>query len=296
MGKNINNAAVSTNIGNIRSENQDNFYLNGAFCSEKKDNHVSYKTTFKEAAVFAVADGLGGQNFGSFASFKAMEILHNAVGENNIDIDKNIESYVYSVNEALCNKMEETGLKTGTTLVLLSINHDKARVYNVGDSRCYLLRGNYLLRLTKDHTLASELVDMNVLTAEEAERDKRKHQLTQHLGVSQDEMLLSVYKGEPFEIKIGDKFLLCSDGITDVFDDSEILQLMTERGSCKRLANNMVFKALDKKGKDNVTALIVSIGETIKNKRFKNMLWAAALGISAAAGVITGMIINALFP
>lgn len=294
MNKNINNAAVSTNIGNVRRENQDNFYLNGSFCSEKKDRHISCRTTFEEKAVFAVADGLGGQNFGNFASFKAMELLHSAIEKNNIDIDENIESYVYSVNDVLCQKINETGLKTGTTVVLLSIKKDKARVYNIGDSRCYLLRDGNLLRLSKDHTLASELVDMNVITKEQAENDRRKHQLTQHLGVSQDEMLLSIFTGEPFQVKKGDKFLLCSDGVTDVFSDKELAALLSERGSCKRLANNIVFKALDKRGSDNITALVVSIAQTIKNKRLKNIMWAAALGLSAVAGIITGVIINSI--
>lgn len=292
MSKVRNNAAVSTNMGSMGNENQDNFYLNGEYCEQEKESHVSYSVDFKDNGVFAVADGLDDQNFGNFASFKAMELLHNTVSEKKEDIDEEIDSYVKNINGILCKKSSETGLKTGAAFVLLSLKKNKARIYNVGDSRCYLFRDGELKKLSKDHTLASELAEMNALTAEEAESNSGKNVLTQHLGLSQDEILISAYKSEPVETKKGDKFFLCSAAVSKVLNDEELAKLLLEDASCKRLANNIVFSAMDKNSGENLTAMVVKIDDVKKDRDLNNLLFGAALAGAAVAGVITGMIIN----
>lgn len=291
MSKDTNNAAVSTNMGSIGSENQDNFYLNGIYCRQEKESHISNKTDFENSGVFAVADGLEGQSFGGFASYKAMELLSKEVIDKGNNIDENIDGYISGVNQVLCEKSAETGMKIGAALVLLSINNGKARIYNVGDSRCYLFRDGVLKQLSKDHTLASELADMNVITEVQAE-NIAGNMLTQHLGVSEDEIIISVYKSEPVDIKQGDKFFLCSSAVTKVLSDREIELMLSENVSCKRISNDIVFSAVDKNSGENLTAMVVEIKKLKTESRFQDLLFAGTLAAAAAAGVVTGIIIN----
>lgn len=267
-----NNAAVCTDIGNGRHENQDNFYLNGIFDNVKKKKLLSKSITFKRNALFAVADGMGGQSFGGYASKTVMRFLKSYFFKNISDFDENIELCINAINSELCSQAQKTGTKIGTTIVLLSIEKDKARVYNIGDSRCYLYRKGSLSQLSKDHTIAEELVSMNILTPDKAKKDYRKHCLTQYLGLSQDEMLLSIYKSPEIILKKGDRLLLCSDGVTEKLNDLEIKKLLSEKGNSRRVANKIINKVLDKNVGDNVTALVVNIEDTLKDKIFRRFI------------------------
>ena len=292
MRNRLNNAAVCSDVGNGRQDNQDNFYLDGIFDSDKKESFISKKISFKRYALFAVADGMGGQSFGEYASRTAMSFLRNYFFKKDLKVDSRIEEYIYATNEELCSHAAKTGTRIGTTLVVLSIEKDKARVYNIGDSRCYLYRKGKLSQLSKDHTLAAELVAMNVLSPVEAENDSRKHQLTQHMGLSQEEMLLSVYRSPEIALKGGDRLLLCSDGVTDALNEGEIAGVLSGKGSSKRIANDIVFKALDKNAGDNITALVVSIVDTARGKRLRNLIWGGLLLLAAAAGIVTGLLLS----
>lgn len=292
MKNRLNDAAVCSDVGNVRQENQDNFYLDGIFDSDKNESFISKRISFKKNALFAVADGMGGQSFGSYASLRAVSLLRDYFFKSNFKLDSRIEEYIDAANNDICSYAAKTATMIGTTLVVLSIENERARVYNIGDSRCYLYRKGKLLQLSKDHTLAAELAAMKVLSAEEAENDSRKHQLTQHIGISQEEMLLSVYRSPEITLKSGDRLLLCSDGVTDALNNGEIAGILSGKGRSKRVANDIVFKALDNNAGDNVTALVVSIVDTAKEKRIRNLIWGGLLLLAAAAGIVTGLLLN----
>lgn len=287
----MNNAAVCTDIGNGRHENQDNFYLNGIFDNVKKKKLLSKSITFKRNALFAVADGMGGQSFGGYASRTVMKFLKSYFFKNISDFDENIEFCINAINMELCLQAKKLGTKIGTTIVLLSIDKERARVYNIGDSRCYLYRKGSLSQLSKDHTIAEELVSMNILTPDEAKNDYRKHCLTQYLGLSQDEMLLSIYKSPEITLKKGDKLLLCSDGVTERLNDLEIKEFLSEKGSSRRVANKIINRVLDKNVGDNVTALVVSIEDTLKEKMIRKFICYGLLILFLTALILTGLFI-----
>ena len=126
-----------------------------------------------------------------------------------------------------------------------------AYVANLGDSRAFRLRNGELLQLSADHTDAALLQGQGI----------RKPRLTQHLGIWPEEMVLEPYiaKGE---IQAGDRYLLCSDGLTDMVSNMEICTLMKETGSICHLTDRLVAKALEKGGRDNVTVLAAQIQES----------------------------------
>lgn len=281
-------ASVSSNVGTNKKKNEDNFYLNGCTLPASNPKHVMQSDEFDEG-VFAVADGMGGMRRGEFASKCAMDTLDNFIKGREICSLDAMEEYVREVNSIICNKIQETKEKIGTTVTVVSIKDKKVNIYNVGDSRAYLYRDEKLTQLTKDHTLVSQLVEMNVITKEEAKTDKRKNELYQHIGIMEDDMIISPFEGPAFELEKDDMILIFSDGVTDVLDDDEIVSIIENTSNISKLTNRFLFRALKKDTKDNVTAMIIKYVSASKNAEI--LSWTLGIIISAILGIIVGLLI-----
>ncbi len=246
-----------TDLGKVRKNNEDNFYLNGAYKRVPED--LTYEKTdllYKEG-VFAVCDGMGGEEHGERASLFAVETLKEFKEKN---IDDVIGEYIDKANKKICDLINENnGTRSGTTLALLHIKNDLAITYNIGDSRIYLYRNGKLTQLSEDHTRINQMVKMGVITKEQASTHKDRHILTQHLGIFPDELIIQAYKSELISIKNDDIFLLCSDGLTDMLSDAEIENILKNSSSNKNCHKILKDAALAKGGKDNVTIGIVKV-------------------------------------
>ncbi|TSA20050.1 MAG: serine/threonine-protein phosphatase [Actinomycetales bacterium] len=197
--------------------------------------------------LIAVADGMGGHAGGEIASTIAITALVDARGGEDflLSITKNIDATI------LAKSTEQPDLiGMGTTLTALHIAGKTVELLHVGDSRCYAFSGGKLTQLSHDHTVIQELVDQGRVSPEEAINHPQRSLLTQALtGGSEIEPVLQIYP-----IKLGDQFLLCSDGLTTVLSDFEIAKI-AKSYSGEELIKNLIAETHAKGAPDNVTVI-----------------------------------------
>ena len=207
----------------------------------------------------AVADGMGGEEQGERASLMAVKALKPCTFE---EIKAEAVSAIDKANREICEEIEgRGGRRMGSTLVSLYMDEGKAVCCNVGDSRAYLLREGRLSQLSVDHNKAGRMVELGVLTPEQAARHPSRHELTQHLGIFADEMVIEPAMSQPVELADGDLFLLCSDGLTDMVSPKELKAVLSGRSTSREMAEKLVELALAGGGRDNVTVIVLQIQE-----------------------------------
>ena len=211
--------------------------------------------------VFTVCDGMGGHVAGQIASTIAVEsILGFMAQEKYPDIKQAMANAIQYANSQIFARSDaEPQLKgMGTTVTLLVVQEDKIYIAHVGDSRIYLHSDDILYRITKDHSLVQQLVDNNIITDVQAETDSRKNQITKALGI--DRIVDPTVSENPIQPKVGDTFLLCSDGLSDMVDEINIsLVIGDDNLNLEQKANKLINMAKAAGGKDNITLQLVQI-------------------------------------
>ena len=222
---------------------------------------------FVSPQVIAVADGMGGHAAGEVASRIAVEVLQTlvpALVSTDIDEDSvedllmhSLHSIDSEISVVTDEEIEKRGM--GTTLTALLIRDKYISLLHVGDSRCYRLRGNTLEQLSNDHTVIQELLDQGAISIAEAAEHPQRSMLTQALrGDGDVTPVLQMY-----EVKKGDRYLLCSDGLSGVLTEKEIK--MGLKKSDKDEAVKFLVDATYVNGApDNVTVLIADISDEAK--------------------------------
>ena len=173
-----------------------------------------------------------------------------------------MNAYVQSANNAICTFIQENnGERSGSTMALLCISPEKkeAVASNVGDSKVFLYRKSELKKISEDHNQAQTLVNLGMITEDEARTHKDKSKLTQHLGIFQDEMVLEPYITDNIIIEKDDLFMICSDGLTDMLSYDEIGNILNENISLKDKCKKLVEKANEKGGEDNITVVLAGL-------------------------------------
>jgi PPM family protein phosphatase len=231
--------AAATDVGRMRKNNE--------------DSYLSAKP------VAAVADGMGGHSAGEVASAIAIEELA-ALGErgpweNETAATDDLKQAILRANRRI-REMAASDRKLngmGTTLVALLQDGDMVHVANVGDSRGYLLRQGELSQVTIDHSLVQELVDDGRLSPEDAERHPQRSVITRALGIDPEvEFDLFTYK-----LQVGDRLLLCSDGLSDVVEPTQIRNVLLRVRSPQKAARQLITVANEQGGPDNITVIVV---------------------------------------
>ncbi len=229
----------ATDVGLVRSSNQD--------------------LALEATNLFAVADGMGGHAGGEVASRVAIDALTAAFGRQ--PTGKGLAEAVTSANDAVWQRsLENTELRgMGTTLTAVALvdegGHDVLALVNVGDSRSYRFHDRELTQVTNDHSLAEEMVLTGELTPAEAMVHPHRHILTRALGVSPD-VNVDLWRIRPTR---GDRFLLCSDGLTNELGDAQIVEILSTVESPQETADLLVKAARTHGGSDNITAVVVDV-------------------------------------
>lgn len=252
-------AAACCDKGRVRLNNEDSFYLDGLFMPKEEMDEGGLFAAESSGAqqLYAVCDGMGGHELGEEASFAAvsmMDALRDALAAGE-DFPSAVGDYVARANAAVLSLGGGRG--AGTTLALAYVCGSAAYIAHVGDSRAYLFRGGALTRLTEDHSEAQRLVNLGILTPEEAGRHPARHGLTLFLGYPANgeySLRATVMKQA---LRRGDALLLCSDGLTDMLGDEAVASLI--RGDPAGIARALVDAALAAGGRDNVTALVARV-------------------------------------
>jgi len=246
------NIGKCTLLGNYRENNEDSIDVK----------------QFPEMTVCLVADGMGGQAAGEVASKRAIEIvprelkkhLTNSMG--NEETKNIVRRSIVQANEEIIKMagMDRELKNMGTTIVASLWRKGSSIMYvtGLGDSRVYQMRGKSIAQLTVDHSIAQALVEAKTISAAEARTHRYKNVLWKYLG--------SQEVGEGPEVKVvpiaaGDRFLLCTDGLTGVVSDEQLLAFMKDKADPQECADGLGQLALDQGSRDNISCIVADVTE-----------------------------------
>ncbi len=208
--------------------------------------------------LIVVADGMGGHSAGEVASRLAVDVITRAYYEDGDDARSALEKAFHEANREIHKAAEKDASKNGmgTTCTALVLQNGTAISAHVGDSRLYLVREGSIYLMTEDHSAVMEMVKAGLITLEQARHHPEKNVILRAMG-SHPEVEVTTWQ-EPFPVKAGDRFLLCSDGLYDLVEDEEIkriVMLSAPQTACESL----IALAKERGGHDNITVGIVSL-------------------------------------
>ena len=237
-------------IGHARENNEDKF----DFYEPDEEPLLAAR-----GSVYLVCDGMGGHNAGQIASeLAAKQFLHayyHLGGTAQEAAGHAILQAHHYIAEMASKIPSRYGM--GTTLTALILKQNEGILAHVGDSRCYRLREGAFEQLSRDHTLVAHLVEQGILTPEQARYHPQRNVIRQAVGVADPSEPLEP-DIETFALQVGDLYLLCSDGLTDMVDDAEIEAILRNEPPT-RAAWRLVDRALANGGRDNITVVLVRI-------------------------------------
>ena len=229
--------AVASDTGRRRRRNEDNYVV--------------------APPLFAVADGMGGAQAGEVASRLAASALEGE-GSDGLQGLERIDALIQEANRRIYDRAstDPAASGMGTTMTVALVEGMTVALGHVGDSRAYLVRGEQMEQLTDDHSLVNELLKSGRLSEEEAHLHPQRSVITRAVGTDPDVDV----DGFSIEAEEGDVFLLCSDGLTDMVEDEEILELVHEhRDDLEKAVKALVSAANRGGGEDNITAVAFRI-------------------------------------
>jgi protein phosphatase len=237
----------ATDIGRKRTQNQDNM------------------AALPEMGLFMVADGMGGHRGGETASALAVEIVSDLVSQAQKNLSwesaSSISQAIKTANDEIYHRaFEQPQLQgMGTTITSLLFREGMLTIGHVGDSRCYFLQKGNLWQATRDHSVVQEKLRAGLITREEMKTDRMKNVITRSVGF-EPEVNVEVYEQKTTP---GDLFLLCSDGLSGLIDDSKIQEVVLkhhfEGGNLETAIHELINAANAAGGDDNITVLVVEV-------------------------------------
>ena len=258
-----------TDVGLVREHNEDNFLVADVTASVRSSEVTEplQVALGEKGAVLLVCDGMGGAAAGEVASQMAVDSIYDALSladpQPRDGFARLLRRAVERANEKIFiqsrDNQSERGM--GTTCTVAGLVDSTLVIGQIGDSRCYVLRDGRLAQVTKDQSLAWQLIEAGAMTPEEAKAFEHANIILQALGVQERvEVVLS-----QVELRKGDVVLLCSDGLHGPVSDEEILAVLIAEADLKKAAGALVQKALDRDGPDNITVVLARFdGESLK--------------------------------
>ena len=240
-------AYALTNVGVSRNTNQDYVYF-----SEKNVGNLPN--------ILVVADGMGGHRAGEVASEQAVNAVLQSIKENdNTDKISLIETAISVANDKVLDMAtsDEKFKGMGTTLVVATLEDGILYVANVGDSRLYLIDDDDIKQITRDHSLVQEMVSIGELDKDSARNHSSKNVITRAIGVEKKIM------ADFFEVEVSEKtkILLCSDGLTNMVEDSEINRIICENKGAELevIVKKLIDEANENGGLDNIAVVLAEV-------------------------------------
>jgi PPM family protein phosphatase len=219
-----------------------------------RDRNEDSILTDPSGTLWAVADGMGGYGNGDVASDIVIDCL--AQIPDGVDPGPALVARLKEANRLVLERQRAPGMaRMGSTVVAVLIARAVAHVAWAGDSRAYLLRGGRLRPLTRDHSVVQEMVDRGELSAEDAESHPESHMVTRAVGGGEDLEVDLV----SIPLVVGDRLLLCSDGLTRCVFEHTVEALLREASGPEEACQKLLREALDSGAPDNVSAITVQI-------------------------------------
>jgi protein phosphatase len=232
-----------TDVGKVREINQD------------------YLASDPDHGLFIVADGMGGHLAGEKASQGAVEAITRALTPDvlaaaNGSMSDLIQSAIQEANREIVQaSLQDSSMRgMGTTATVAVTVADKVYVGHIGDSRAYHLRGGEIVQITEDHSVVAQLLRARAITPAEAQRHPYRNVITRCLGMQME------IEADTFEVdwQIGDRLLLCSDGLSGLVSDEEMAKITVEFPEPQAACERLVALALERGGYDNVTVVLLA--------------------------------------
>lgn len=228
----------------------------------KRKHNEDYHGFFRigdDEVLAIVADGMGGHASGEVASRMAVEVIQEIYAKDRADQDvldalrSAFEVANFSILQKSLEQDELNGM--GTTATALVIKDDQIFVGHMGDSRAYLFRDSAIAQLTKDHSMVNRMVEQGLLSKEEANGHPQRNVIYKALGVNRDADLELI---GPLPVHVNDIYLLCSDGLTNLVTDEEMLKIVKKENP-KKACEKLIQLANKRGGDDNITVQIVKV-------------------------------------
>lgn len=252
---------AKTDLGNVRENNEDKY----DFFEPTEPMLLA-----ERGSVYAVCDGMGGHSAGQIASELALKTFLKAYYDLELpDINTALFTAVQAAN-ALVREVAQSipGRRgMGTTLTAAALCEGEAHVVHVGDSRCYLVRGEVIEQVTDDHSYVMEQVRQGLLSPEEAQYSPYRNVITSSIGMEVLEP--DIYR---VPLQAGDRLVLCTDGLTTHVPDDRIADVVRTH-SPSAAAQRLVEMALEEGGSDNVTVVVVHILELLSWEQARQIGW-----------------------
>lgn len=243
-----------SHIGKVRKINQDNFICDGHYM-EINDNNIEFPlegyVTSKQPSLFGIYDGMGGEESGEVAAHIAARTSSEIAFSDNGVFD--LLEYCKKANAEICDYIEKNPISSmGTTAAMMLFTKKEITLCNVGDSKIFRFSNGEIEQISKDHVVMSAFC--------------KKPPLSQNLGIPPTEMLIEPYVSQG-NYKRGDKYLICSDGLTDMVTVDDIKEVVNNE-PLNKATGILLNKALENGGRDNTTIILLEIKQK-KNKFFK---------------------------
>ena len=226
-----------SDIGNFRKVNED--YIDYFIDNQK--------------SIYVIADGMGGHNAGDIASKLAVENTINYLNSlpNINNMEEDIRNAIIDSNHKIheLSKSSDELIGMGTTITACLIKGTEMVVANVGDSRCYVIKGEKIHRVTKDHSLVQQLVDEGSITEFEASSHPNKNIITRALG-TKDTVEIDTYFWDLKEIK---KVIMCTDGLSNLVKEEELYNIVMKNDNC---CLELIELSKSRGGKDNISVIV----------------------------------------
>ena len=233
----LGDSAGRTDAGRVRRRNEDSFVL--------------------DPPLFAVADGMGGAQAGEVASRLAAAAFREYHAADRLEPAERVEAIIQEANRRIFERArtdsEASGM--GTTVTAAILTNGRVSIGHVGDSRAYRVRNGELEQLTEDHSLVADLMRSGRLTPEEADAHPQRSVITRALGTDAEVDVDMV----TVDVEPGDLFLLCSDGLTTMVPEEDILRILQEADTLDAAARTLVRAANSGGGEDNITVVLFQV-------------------------------------
>lgn len=243
--------------GNYRDNNQDNFFADSLVRKNEEEDVCFSGTVSRMIQGYAVFDGMGGEKDGEIASFIAASTLKDY---SDSDFLQKWNDYLKTANRKICDHRKEKEVHAGTTFAGVFLSKNQFLAANIGDSRIYKYNSHEIRRISYDDTEFQLLLNRGEVTEQDFFSSKARNHLTQHLGLFADEIRIHPHSicGT---VQKGMRFLLCSDGLYSVSDDSELLNIVTSDDDMEHICHTLVENALNKGSRDNITVMLLHVLE-----------------------------------
>lgn len=265
--------AYTCHTGKVRANNEDNFWCCGQnMYADNQGMEMVYTESVsqRDFPVLAVFDGMGGESSGEMAAYLASEEFGRYYEDYKYQIKKRPEEFLEEacvrMNHAICSYSEKNRIHSmGTTMAMLVFGKKFMYAGNLGDSRIYQLANGEFSQLSTDHVISRNTFG--------------KAPLTQYLGIEEENMLLEP-SVEEISYQAGGRYLICSDGLTDMLADGEIKEILSGADTLDKTVDTLLNRALERGGRDNITIILCEISGSEDRNPFltwltqhKNEIW-----------------------